>query len=224
MPLDDALPDRAQVTKLIALFAGVAMPLYVLGEYSNDQGRAGLPSDAAVRNLIHGSRLEDQAALMHAVTWLSHTATAAITEALILLRLRVTGRRDEAHFLATAAGGSWLLHVLVKRLVGRQRPHLQDRLPFKTSSYPSGHVMATTTLIVALVVLAWRSSWRWPTAVLGCLWVLLTGASRVALDEHHPSDVVAGMVAPLIWVGGVSAIQRGRHEREDWAEREEHEQ
>jgi undecaprenyl-diphosphatase len=59
----------------------------------------------------------------------------------------------------------------------------------------------------ALACLAWRTPWRCPILLVGSPVVLLVGVSRVALDEHYPTDIFAGWATSLVWVTGVWTIR-----------------
>jgi undecaprenyl-diphosphatase len=61
--------------------------------------------------------------------------------------------------------------------------------------------MQATALAVALVLLAGRRQRAW-TLALGMV-VLLVGLSRIYLQVHFPSDVLAGLLAAAFWVGGL---------------------
>jgi len=100
-------------------------------------------------------------------------------------------------FFFTAVAGTGLFVTVLKRPIGRLRPHhldgsaiLQfDPLSWKASaaSFPSGHSTTAWCVAVALGLLLGRRSWP-PLAVLAVLICL----SRVVLGAHFISDVVAG--------------------------------
>ena len=90
------------------------------------------------------------------------------------------------------------LYLTVTALIHRERPsvvRLEAILPM--SSYPSGHVGASTALYLAVILLASRVERvgvRW-TATLVCAAVpLLVAFSRLYRGMHHISDIAVGMV------------------------------
>ena len=92
-----------------------------------------------------------------------------------------------------------LMYLTVTALIHRERPSVGrlEALP-EMSSFPSGHVGASTALYLALILLASRcrrAGVRWAmTAVCGVI-PLLVAFSRVYRGMHHLSDVLVGMVA-----------------------------
>jgi undecaprenyl-diphosphatase len=105
--------------------------------------------------------------------------------------------------------GATALSHLVKLAVMRPRP---DLLPVWTAmptdwSYPSAHAMQITALAVAVVFVAARRRALW-VLPLGSA-VLLVGLSRIYLQVHFPSDVLAGTLAAALWVGGLHALMFG---------------
>ena len=71
--------------------------------------------------------------------------------------------------------------------------------PETTFSFPSGHAMGSMTLATVLVLLAWRTRWRWWVALPMLGFVLMVGLSRVYLGVHYPSDILAGWAAAAAW-------------------------
>jgi len=105
---------------------------------------------------------------------------------------------------------TWNLGLLVKYLVARSRPVVEDALTEAPGySFPSGHAANTAAAGTILVVVLWpllgpRARVVVPAAVAAA--VVLTGADRVLLGAHYPSDVVAGF---LFGAGAVGAAYVG---------------
>lgn len=106
----------------------------------------------------------------------------------------VRGQRRPAWFLLASVEGSALVTELAKALADRARPDTQ-MVHALGSSFPSGHALGVMVGVLAMLTVAWPvlgRHWRLPLAVLGGLLIVLIGVGRVALNVHHPSDVVAG--------------------------------
>ncbi|HEY5786990.1 MAG TPA: phosphatase PAP2 family protein [Microlunatus sp.] len=97
------------------------------------------------------------------------------------------------------------LYLTVTALVHRERPsveRLEPMLPM--SSYPSGHVGASTALYLALLLMASRVErvgLRWTAAAVCVTVPLLVAFARLYRGMHHASDILVGMLA-----GGVCAV------------------
>lgn len=104
-------------------------------------------------------------------------------------------------FVLYAVGGGNVLNQVVKNLIDRERPELEDQL--LSFSFPSGHAMAG---IIYLLTIAYflteetydrkRSVVIWSSALL---LAILIGLSRVANIHHYGSDVVAGWALGYAW-------------------------
>lgn len=89
---------------------------------------------------------------------------------------------------------SGLLTTAAKGLAGRPRPSTA-LVKVPSTSFPSGHALEATAAVLALLaVLLPLLSHRMRVAaiVVGALCVVTVGVARVALNVHHPSDVIAG--------------------------------
>ena len=69
---------------------------------------------------------------------------------------------------------------------------------------------------VVLILLAWRTRWRWPVTVVMAGFAGLVGLSRIYLGVHYPSDILAGWAAALAWTVGTYAVVF--HRRRPWAD------
>ncbi|MGV3585851.1 MAG: phosphatase PAP2 family protein [Adhaeribacter sp.] len=101
------------------------------------------------------------------------------------------------------AAGSSLLNQGLKFWFDRPRP---ETAFFEQSgfSFPSGHAMIGGTFYGLFIYLVWTNVksvlWRWVFTLLLCFWIILIGYSRVYLNVHYASDVLAGWSAGLIFL------------------------
>jgi undecaprenyl-diphosphatase len=175
----------------------------------------------------------DEPWLISAATWVSRIGSGPVDLALVTLLAVVLAARGLPRAALTALltmTGGMALNVLVKELVGRQRPLLEDPVVVAAGhAFPSGHTM-NATICYALLAGAVLFSGLVPPSRRRTLLVallvavpLLVGSSRVVLDVHYVSDVLGGWTLGLAWVLLVAALTRGwrRREREAWAGRDE---
>ncbi len=103
--------------------------------------------------------------------------------------------------------GSALINVLLKAVFQRDRPELWERLVTENSfSFPSGHAMASASLAAVLVVLFWPTRWRWYAIIIGLLYMIYIGFTRMYLGVHYPTDILAGWLVAIAWVSITTII------------------
>ena len=116
--------------------------------------------------------------------------------------------------MVAGAGGSLLMTVVGKSLVGRLRPPLIDAVaPYETSaSFPSGHslnAVVVAGLVAYLLVLRQR---RWAVRMLtvagAALFAVLMGLSRVFLGHHWLTDVLVAWTLGLAWLSIIIVAHR----------------
>jgi len=116
-------------------------------------------------------------------------------------------------FVLLATAGSGLLNRTAKELFSRERPQLWPHVSQESTwSFPSGHAMGSSTLMLVLILLAWPTRWRYPVMLLALPFAVLVGVSRPYLGVHWPSDILAGWLLAAAWVFAVFACmtcQRG---------------
>jgi undecaprenyl-diphosphatase len=126
-------------------------------------------------------------------------ALAAIG-ALLLARRRET---RAALLLLALPLSSGLVVELLKRWIGRLRPHDQEHMLVQVQSYafPSGHTANATVVWLALALLLVRGPRARPIAIAAAaLLAVAIGLSRNMLGVHWPSDVVGGWAFGLFWI------------------------
>lgn len=203
-PPSRPLPPGRRLGLLLLLFAGVLAPLWLFAELADEvhELEAIVFDEALLRwfNGVAGPRLD---AFFLVVTRVGYGY--GVVPAAVLLPLALLWRRHwrEGVFAAVAGGGSGLLNVAAKHTFQRPRPTLwESPAPESTFSFPSGHAMGSMTLMAVLVLLTWRTRWRWPVLGAAVVFTALVGLSRLYLGVHYPSDVLAGWAAGLAWVAG----------------------
>jgi undecaprenyl-diphosphatase len=106
--------------------------------------------------------------------------------------------RRAALFWVLAIGGTLALDLLLKRVI--ERPSLSQGS--SAYSFPSGHAMVSLAVVMACVLTA-PTRWRPALAAAGALFLLAYGDLIVDLEEHYPSDVVAGWSIAFAWTAAL---------------------
>jgi len=131
--------------------------------------------------------------------------------AVVLVTVLAVKRRSwlPVVLMGIAAAGSVLITVLGKDLAGRVRPPMSLAVPpLETSpSFPSGHTLNATVVlgVLAYLVMLGRRHLRSKLLVgsVVVVFVVAMGLSRVWLGHHWLTDVIAGWLVGLAWLGTV---------------------
>lgn len=159
--------------------------------------------DEAGLRLAHGLAQPGLDMFMQGITWLGSVWVLVPLACVLVLALWRGGRRVEAAFLVAALLGAIALAHGIKPWIDRPRPELFPMLiPTPAdASYPSAHTLQAVAMALVLAVLAGRRrAWVWSLLALAAL---LVGWSRIHLQVHFPTDVLAGALAATLWVGGL---------------------
>lgn len=145
-------------------------------------------SDESVRDYALDKRSPARDSFFDTVTYLGHPAVnLAIAGGLAL-----AGDDEVAYKAANAVVFSSIITQTIKIIVGRPRPRVENRTaqPFGWDddhwSFPSGH--AASTFALAGVLAAEYPKYK----LLFYSGAIMVGLSRIYLDKHYLSDVVAG--------------------------------
>jgi membrane-associated phospholipid phosphatase len=133
-----------------------------------------------------------------------------VVAAYILIRRRAI---NEAALVCIAALGIEIGNAALKLLFQRPRPELAY-VHLETYSFPSGHAAGSTAIYAALayVLVRNRRPRSWIAAALGfVVTVSAIGFSRLYLEVHYLSDVLAGISLGFAWVSAcLFAYERSR--------------
>ncbi len=129
---------------------------------------------------------------------------------LSLLLLRI-GRPAETMLLALSLFATVLAVYAAKLLFRRSRPDSTELLiPMPTDwSFPSAHTAQATAFFLSITLIALRllpPFWALLTALFSLLIVAGVGYSRIYLQVHYLSDVVAGLTLAIVLVLAVQAF------------------
>ncbi|MEO6541789.1 MAG: phosphatase PAP2 family protein, partial [Ferruginibacter sp.] len=99
---------------------------------------------------------------------------------------------------------SLLLMLLLKRLFGRARPETPLLFAAKGKSFPSGHAMMSVCfygfLLHILLLSTAAPGLQVIFGIICILLILLIGFSRVYLQVHYVTDVLAGYIIGCAWL------------------------
>lgn len=156
------------------------------------------PWDQAGLALAHAARAPWLDSVFVVVTWLG--SLAVLLPLALLLWWWWRGERSAA-FVPLALIGAAALGHLAKLIVARPRPDLFPPLITMPEdwSFPSAHAMQVTAFALAWLLRPGNSPGRIEIAVLFATAVAVF-ASRLYLQVHFPSDVIAGAMLATLWV------------------------
>jgi undecaprenyl-diphosphatase len=151
------------------------------------------------------------------VTWLGSLWVLLPLALALIAGLAVQGRIAIAASIAAAFGGAVAMSYAAKLWVGRERPPTLNLLISMPAdpSFPSGHAMQITAFALAVAWMLAPPSQRGLWLAVALALILLVGVSRVYLQVHFPSDVLAGTLAAALWSCAVAA----RHRKQAWNQR-----
>ena len=114
-------------------------------------------------------------------------------------------KKKEARYIAVNLITIFFSNQLLKRIVERPRPEgfrIVEELGY---SFPSGHSMVSMAFYGFFVYLIYKKvknkNIKWISISLIMLLILLIGISRIYLGVHYASDVLAGFVLSIAYLG-----------------------
>ncbi len=198
-----------------AILALIAAMLGIFGKIADEvmDGQTHAFDETLLRALRNPGDLADPVGpawlelAMRDITSLGSFTVVALLSLVAIGYLVIDGKRAAALFVLVAITGGVALSEGLKHLFARPRPDLVAHLvEVQTASFPSGHAMLSAVTFLTLgALLARIQSRRRLTAYVisvAIVLTLMTGASRVYLGVHWPTDVLAGWCAGSAWAMG----------------------
>ena len=166
------------------------MPRMPVGVTSFDQG---------VRAWIMAHQSDGWHRLFDVVSTVGAVSPMEWAGILLAILLWVRGRRRASLAVAVSPFLAMLTYIGVRRVLTRDRPPSAAGLREATTSFPSAHTTMATSVCCTVAYILWRERvLSTPVAIsLAVVPPFVIGISRLYLDVHWTTDVVAG------WVGGL---------------------
>lgn len=201
---------------VLVLVAAAALVGFAVLAAAVTRGWAIVDVDREVAEWVAGEMPGWAEWLARPFSWLGGWIGITATSVLLVGGLALGGRLWDAAWVAVGVSGIQVLTALTKAGYDRPRPEEGSPIPLPSSaSFPSGHASGaavTAGIVAALVAERWprRRGVAWAAAAAVALGV---GASRVVLNVHYVSDVVAGWCLGVVWLAALLIVRdavRGR--------------
>jgi undecaprenyl-diphosphatase len=167
--------------------------------------------DRWIETYIHTIQTPLLTKIMLILTQLNNEMGIFIFSLFMVLFLIYKRWYDDLLFYLLSVSGAHIAFTAIKMIVQRARPS-SELLSITTHSFPSGHAtMATAMSLTLYLILAKRiTSTRLQLLLLiSCfVWPIIMAFSRVYLDVHWFSDVIAGLGLGLFWTTFILLILR----------------
>jgi undecaprenyl-diphosphatase len=192
---------------VVAVAGAVAVALGLLAAY--DGGSVLLTWDEPIQRFVEAARTGWLDRLFLTVSRLGSNIVV-FPVAIGLATLAWRRCRPLALFVVISAFLRPGMEFLLKELIDRPRPDMEQMVNGTGPSHPSGHVLASLAvwglLPAVIAVVTGRRSW-WRVSVVAVMLVIpLIAASRVYLGVHWTSDVFGGLLIGLIYLLSVEVI------------------
>ena len=137
------------------------------------------------------------------ITNLSGLVGNSIVAVFVMLFLSYKKWYKERLFYLLSFSGAVILFAGIKQIVARTRPH-SELIDVINYSFPSGHstlTMTTSLLVYFIFVRKLTSSLAKNSLLAVCIaWAICIAFTRVYLNVHWLSDIVAGLTLGIFWV------------------------
>jgi undecaprenyl-diphosphatase len=137
------------------------------------------------------------------ITTFDNPLEVTIISFLIVLFLMFKKYYKKAFFFVVSMAGAGILVEIIKNIVKRPRPP-HYLIEVSGYSFPSGHATLSTALAFSLYLILKDKVNKKILLIFCIIYPLLISFSRVYLNVHYLSDVIAGIGLGLFWVSLVA--------------------
>ena len=160
--------------------------------------------DQKVHHLIYQHTTPRLVESMRAATFLGSSYFLFPAYCIVIGTLLAKKKYRYAIDIAVISVSSFIVMELLKRIFHRNRPDLPIIKGITSYSFPSGHSLSSFIFFFILGYLVWKGNLSTTRKVLLIAVLLLVtlaiGISRVVLNVHYATDVIAGFCFGLLWV------------------------
>jgi membrane-associated phospholipid phosphatase len=167
--------------------------------------------DKNVINIIESIRTPFFNKIMAFITYMGNSYAIIILFLFVMMLLIILKKFRYMFSLLISLSGSAVFVLLIKNIIGRQRPPIENALiVLKDFSFPSGHsymAVAFYGLVIYFIFdMLKNNKSKYLILVFGIIFVLSLGFSRLYLGVHWPSDVFAGFAAAISLITAIITI------------------
>lgn len=186
----------------VVVLSAVALFFELADEIGLDEGLGRF--DVALAGELAKSASRTTLGFFATVTHLADAPVQWGIGAVVAVGLLVSGRRLLAATWIAAVAGNGMMNRTLKALFERTRPLHEHGLTLEHGwSFPSGHASGAVVIYGMLAYLGTRAAppaWHLPIVSSALVVVLLVGYSRIVLQVHYLSDVLAALVSGGTWL------------------------
>ena len=196
---------RARLWLGVAVFAGAATCFAAMA-YAVGGGAGGALAqvDRALLDALRAGMPARAVQDFEWVTWFGDGRTLALLCTLAVAVMLARRERVLALALVAAVGGNGILNAALKRLFERSRPLHEAGLPVAHGwSFPSGHASGAVVaygMLAYVLVKTLPSRWHQPVVMVATALAFSVGWSRIFIEVHFASDVLAAFASGTAWL------------------------
>ena len=150
-------------------------------------------------NVILNTRNDLLTNILKVVTFFADPIFLIVLSIIIFTILK--GKKEKFYFIFNICFIT-LLNQILKHLILRPRPNVEQLVIQGGYSFPSGHSMVSVAFYGYLIYLLWKTklntTYKYIGTILLIFLIIVICFSRIYLGVHYVSDVIAGICLSLI--------------------------